>query len=72
MNLNLTANSIGERIVVALAVLGLVAEMLSDNGCTDGAQPMKVEVCQELCWSQDQPVKKVEAWTCECAQPGGE
>ena len=66
MNLILTANSLGERIVISLAVLGLLVEMLSDNvQCSPQPEPMTIEACVDLC--EPRPVKRVEGWACECA-----
>ena len=58
----------GERITIALVLVGFVVEMLSDNWQTKPqAQPMDIEVCRDLCWGQELPVKRIEAWACECA-----
>lgn len=65
MAININATSPGERIVVALAILGLVAEMLSDNSCAPQAQPIDPDVCVEMC--DPYPIKRLEAFACECA-----
>lgn len=69
-NINIDANSLGARITIALVVLGLVAEVLSDNvqGCNQ-TTPMTVEICVDLCASQGDEVKRVEGWACECRAP---
>ena len=69
MAISITATSPGERLVVALAILGLVGEMLSDNGCTD-APAVEASECVELCYPRD--VKRWESYACECEVGDGE
>ncbi len=64
MNLSVSAGSIGERIVLAVVVLGLVAEMLSDNW--NVPTPVTLQQCQEVCWAQETLVRRVEGYACEC------
>lgn len=66
MGLSLNANSVGERIVVALAVVALIAEMLSDNPCVapPRAEPIAAEDCASACFPK--PIRRWEAWACEC------
>jgi hypothetical protein len=70
MGVNISAGSIGERIVLAIVVLGMVAELLSDNW--EHRPAMTIDECAQLCWSQDTPVHKVEAFACICLtqEPG--
>ena len=73
MNLNINAGSIGERIVMCLAILGLVVEMLSDNKCNapqPPAEPMTIEDCAQLCWTQGDTVHRIEGFACECHHVG--
>ncbi len=60
---------IGVRVTAALVVLGLVAEVLSDNIRCNDATPMTVEICVALCESQGDEVERVEAWACSCRAP---
>lgn len=68
MNLNLNGNSVGERIVIGLAVIALCAEMLSDNGaCTPRpvvAEPMTHELCLAVCWPSE--IRRLESYACTC------
>ncbi len=66
MNINLTANSVAERVVVAVAVLGMVLQLVGDEiGCRPKAQPMSLETCLVVCGDRD--IKRLEGWVCECA-----
>jgi hypothetical protein len=66
-NLNIDANSLGARITIALVVLGLMVEVLSDNfDWKPQAEPMAISDCIDLCWGQGQDVERVEAWACQC------
>lgn len=67
MNVSLDANSMGERIVLAIAVLSICAEMLSDNSCNPVASPVLVEECEALCDRQGLAVKRWESYARECA-----
>ncbi len=66
-NVNIDANSVGARITIALVVLGLVLEVLSDNmlGCNQSA-PIKQGDCVMLCASQNDLVERYEPWACVC------
>jgi hypothetical protein len=70
MNINLNANSVGERIVLAIAVMAMCWEIVSDNtvGCHRApvAEPITVDACAGLCWHQDRLVKRWESYACEC------
>lgn len=63
MNLNLTADSVGERLIVAVVLLGLVAEMLSDNWPPVTMDP---EWCVDMCHAQAAEVAVVALDRCEC------
>lgn len=66
-NINLDANTLGARITIAIVILGLVLEVLSDNFTWQSQGiPMTIEACSNLCASQNEPVARVEAWACEC------
>jgi len=66
VNLSLSASSVGERIVVAMAVLGLIAELLSDNWKIE-AEPIDPWACVVICEHQGTEVKRIESYACECA-----
>lgn len=67
MSISINADSPGERIVVALAILTLCGELWADNGaCSPTPAPMTVSACVELCESQDTTVRRVEDYACEC------
>ena len=69
LNLNLGGDSIAERVVIALTVLALCAEMLSNNGaCSTEATPMTHEFCLEVCG--DAPIRRLEAYACEWTTSG--
>ena len=72
INLGTTA---GERITIALVVLTLCVEVLSDNACNaPQAEPISAAACQEICWDYETckpAVKRWEAFACECVAPGG-
>lgn len=71
MNLSLNANSVGERVVVGLAILAMCWEVIHDNGCGEVvAEPIDVETCEAMCWGQDLAVKRWESYACECAAGG--
>jgi hypothetical protein len=59
--------SVGERVTIALVLLGFVVEMLADNGCQPTPQPVGVEQCLELCASQDLRVERWESYACTCS-----
>ena len=64
--------STGERITIALVVLGLVVEMLSDNFSWEyHPKPMETEDCVELCWSQGLLVQQFGFWDCVCQAAAG-
>lgn len=65
---NANANgTVGERITIALVLLGFVAEMLSDNvSWKPTPQPMTIEACVDLCQGQGGEVERVEGWVCAC------
>lgn len=63
--LTINADSPGERIVVALAVLSLCAEILADNECSTMPDPVTHAQCIELC--NPYPVRRAETYACECA-----
>ena len=68
LNLNLGGDSVGERIVLGLAVIALCAEMLSNNGaCTPNptyAEPMTHEECFAICYPRY--IRRIESFACEC------
>lgn len=68
LNLNLNGSSVGERIVIGLAVIALCAEMLSDNGaCTPSpprAELMTHEQCLAVCYPS--PIRRIESYACTC------
>ena len=64
MNVNLDAGSIGERVVIGLAILAMCAEMLSDNGCGIPPQPMAIADCVAVC--DGRGIRRVESYACEC------
>lgn len=66
MSIQINADSIGERVVVALAVLGLIVEVVADPNCNP-RPAVTVEQCQDLCAPY-----AVEAYghdSCSCAIP---
>ncbi len=72
LGVNLSGDSLGERIVMGLAILALCVEMLSDNGAcgaTTHAEPMTHELCLEVCG--DVKIKRLEGFACECHLKGG-
>jgi hypothetical protein len=69
VNLNLDANTLGGRIVMALAVMALCAEMLSDNSCHP-ATPIEPAACEAMCERQGAAVKRWESYACECVGEG--
>lgn len=64
MPLTIQANTPGERMVMALCVLTLCAEILSDNSC----DPKPVHMEYEHCWAMCEPhgIKRMDSWSCEC------
>lgn len=70
MGINIDAGSVGERIVIGLAVLGLVLEMLSDN-CHPMPEPISIETCRhEIC--EPYPISSYDRFSCECAVVEGD
>ena len=68
MNINLDANTPGERIVLAVVLLGLLADLMDIEWTkAPQAEPMTIEQCAWLCGERD--VKRVEAFACECFDP---
>jgi len=72
MTFQTTGATPGERLTIALVLLGFVIEMLSDNAFWSRSTPMTIEACVELCHSEMKPVHRVEAWACECGSGDGE
>ena len=65
MNVNLTAKSVGERVVLAVAVMGLVLQMVGDEiGCTPKPEPMTIEKCHQVCG--EYLIERMDGWTCAC------
>lgn len=68
LNVGINGDSPGDRIMIALAVVCLCVEMLSDNRCAPLVSPaMTIEACADLCYGQDSDVRRVDATSCECA-----
>lgn len=64
--------SAGERITIAMVLLTLCVEVLSDNGCqAETATPMTHHACASACFPR--PIRKWESYACECEPevPGG-
>lgn len=61
--------SAGERITIALVILTLCVEVLSDNGCRPPNAPvMTLDECRETCGEVDTPkIRRLERYACECA-----
>jgi hypothetical protein len=64
MSISINANSPGERLVVALAILTLCVELLADNGHCARTETMSDERCVQLC--QPEAVRRIDAFSCEC------
>ncbi len=67
MSIEIIAHSPGERMIVALAVLSLCAELLSDDVCRPTPPTVAIEACVDLC----DPLH-VDSWgptVCVCADP---
>lgn len=58
--------SVGERVTIALVLLGFVVEMLADNGCRPDPEPIPLETCVDLCASQGERVSRWELYACSC------
>jgi len=64
MGIQINADSPGERIVVGLAILGLLTELALDPGCHPA--PISVDRCIALC--APEPVSSFGAGGCVCAR----
>lgn len=61
-------SSAGERVTIALVILTLCVEVLSDNGCNpQPTAPITLEECREACGEVDVPrIRRLERYACEC------
>lgn len=66
MGINLNANSPGERFTMALMIVALLIEMLSNNSCNPAprAEPITHADCAYAC--SPRPIHRWESWACEC------
>ena len=63
----------GERITIALVVLTLCAEVLSDNACRPTPVPtITLAECRETCGEgpDERRIRRYERFVCECSVPG--